>query len=549
MNNQLHIINNIDVLTKDIQKVGLTPGLLEQNQDTIRGISAMVGLEPRQVVLFVAAFKLCFDQGEVTLGDLAKLVRIDFVGMPLLIQDMQELEKAGLIKRTGNKENTAPVNFTYGICPRVRQRLLNNESVEPKTLDNLSLNEIFKQTFELVRFSNHYHKSNVELISEFSHLLSQNKGNAFIRHMINALEDDVEKLFLCFLCHKVVSHAAVVVMTDLIEELFRERSIQHALMSKLFTGESPLLQKGFIKVNDVDELSRLIMLTEQTRSLMETGSVQSAQNASRHEAICSWKNIHSRELFHNPKETEALEKIRNILLPGKFEKFSRELTSRGMARGINILFHGASGTGKTETVYQLARSLQKDLFVVDISKTRDKYFGNSEKLITQVFSDYAACVSASDNPPILFFNEADAIFSTRKNVLEGNVAQTENAMQNILLQEMERLQGILIATTNLNANFDKAFDRRFLFGVRFNHPNEKALRKIWKSRMPELKPSEIGFLAQNFYLTGAQIDNILRKALIDQYAIGKQLVLDDIVTYCEHELQYNKPHPVMGFKS
>ena len=549
MYSQLHIINNIDSLTKNIKKVGLTTGLFNSNEHAINGIAEKIGLEPRQAALFAAAFRLCFDKGEVTIGVLAKYAKLDFVDMPLLIQDIRMIEKSGFLIRTSQENKASLLDNVFAICPKVRQQLLNDEKLQQQELTNLSLNEVFEQTSKLVEYNNHHLRPNSELISDFMHLLTLNSELKFIKVINRDLKDDVDKLFLCFLCHKFVSYAALVIMTDFLEELFGDRSIQHALRTKLFTGESPLLKKRFIRVNDVEEVSRQIMPTEKTRLLLETGSVQKDINVCGHDSIYHWTNINSREMFHNPEEAEEIEKIRRILVPGNFKKFTGELTSRGMSKGVSILFHGASGTGKTETVYQLARTLKRDLFVVDISKTKDKYFGESEKLIAQLFSDYAALSTGSHKPPILFFNEADAIFSTRNNILTSNVVQTENAMQNILLQEMEKLQGVLIATTNLNANFDKAFDRRFLFKVRFNKPNEKALRQIWMSKMPSLLSTEVDLLVQKFYLTGAQIDNIVRKVLIDQHAVGRKVVLDDLVHYCEQEVNYNNTKPVMGFKA
>ncbi len=549
MNNKLHIINHIDSLTKNFKKVGLTTLLLDNNQHTLNGISEKIGMEPRQAALFAAAFRLCFDKGEVTIGELAKYAKLDFVDMPLLMQDIRMIERSGLLRRTSQENKASLLDNAFAICPKVRQQLLNDEKLQQKELSNLALNEVFEQTSKLVEYNNHHQRPNAELISDFKHLLALNSDQEFIKVINRDLKDDVEKLFLCYLCHKFVSYAALVIMTDFLEELFGDRSIQHVLRTKLFTGESPLIKKRFIRVNDVGEVSRQIMPTEKTRSLLETGSAQKEINVCGHDSIYHWTNINSREMFHNPEEAEELEKIRRILMPGNYKKFTRELTSRGMSKGICIMFHGASGTGKTETVYQLARALKRDLFVVDISKTKDKYFGESEKLITQVFNDYAELSSGSNTPPVLFFNEADAIFSTRKNVLTGNLAQTENAMQNIILQEMEKLQGVLIATTNLNTNFDRAFERRFLFKVQFNQPNQKALGQIWKSKMPSLKPSEVELLTQTFHLTGAQVDNIVRKALIDQHAMGRKVVLDDLIGYCEKELGYGPNRNVLGFRA
>ena len=90
------------------------------------------------------------------------------------------------------------------------------------------------------------------------------------------------------------------------------------------------------------------------------------------------------------------------------------------------------------------------------------WYGESEKIVKGIFTRYKRMCKRSSVKPILLFNEADAILSKRHNMDGGrSTDQTENTIQNIILEEMEKLDGILIATTNLADNLDKAFERRF----------------------------------------------------------------------------------------
>jgi len=83
--------------------------------------------------------------------------------------------------------------------------------------------------------------------------------------------------------------------------------------------------------------------------------------------------------------------------------------------------------------------------------------------------------------------------------------------QNILLEELENFKGIFLATTNLADNLDKAFDRRFLFKIKFERPELKARTAIWMDKISYLSKEDATYLADNFDLTGGQIDNIVRK--------------------------------------
>jgi SpoVK/Ycf46/Vps4 family AAA+-type ATPase len=211
-----------------------------------------------------------------------------------------------------------------------------------------------------------------------------------------------------------------------------------------------------------------------------------------------------------------------------------------MRKGFAALFYGAPGTGKTETVYQIARKTGRDIMMVDISDTKSCWFGASEKKIKEVFDKYRAFVKKCETAPILLFNEADAVIGKRKDSTSGNVAQTENAIQNIILQEMENLEGIMIATTNLTQNLDKAFERRFLYKIEFNKPGVEAKEKIWQTMLPVLSENERLELAKNYNFSGGQIENIIRKYTVDSILNSAAPSFQTIQSYCQTEFLYKE---------
>ena len=213
---------------------------------------------------------------------------------------------------------------------------------------------------------------------------------------------------------------------------------------------------------------------------------------------------------------------------------------------------GAPGTGKTETVYQLAKRLKRDLFIVNIADIRSKWFGESEKIIQKIFTDYNKIVSEVSVAPILVFNEADAIFSKRKTTnTGGKIEQTENTIQNIILNEMETLKGILIATTNLTQNLDSAFERRFLFKVKFEKPSLDAKISIWESMISKFigaeKAISIPDIAKTYDFTGGQIENIARKCQIDIILNNNDLTLEKIDTFCKEETLTQEKYTRIGY--
>lgn len=196
---------------------------------------------------------------------------------------------------------------------------------------------------------------------------------------------------------------------------------------------------------------------------------------------------------------------------------------------------------------QIAKDTGRAVMHVDISSTKSMWFGESEKIIKQVFADYRRLCEKSQLKPILLFNEADAIFSKRKDVARSNVAQTENAIQNIILEEMERLDGILIATTNLADNLDAAFERRFLFKVRYDRPTLEAKKSIWQNKLQTLSEEDAEALASQYDFSGGQIDNIVRKAMIEEIVKGEKATLEGLRIMCSEEKIAGKSLNKVGF--
>ena len=185
--------------------------------------------------------------------------------------------------------------------------------------------------------------------------------------------------------------------------------------------------------------------------------------------------------------------------------------------------------------------------MVDIAAIRDKYVGESEKRIKQIFKTYKQARDFHELCPILLFNESDALISKRYEV-SSSVDQMNNSMQNILLQELESFEGILVATSNMSTNLDGAFERRFLYKINFEKPEESIREKIWKAKMPELSDEDISELVQNFALTGGQINNITRKYLLNNILNDEKPNLEALKELCELEFFGTNNFGKLGFQ-
>ncbi|QDF30271.1 ATP-binding protein [Halarcobacter anaerophilus] len=184
-------------------------------------------------------------------------------------------------------------------------------------------------------------------------------------------------------------------------------------------------------------------------------------------------------------------------------------------RGIEarIIFYGVAGTGKTLTALAFAKSLKKQILSFDCSKILSMYVGESEKNVRAIFDKYYEIRDRSKTEPVLLLNEADQFLSARTTTSTSGSEKMHNQMQNIFLEQIERFDGILIATTNLLESLDKAFSRRFNYKIEFTKPTLNQRVQLWNKLLPENLPLEEGFdinkLAEH-ELTGGQIEMVIK---------------------------------------
>ena len=259
-------------------------------------------------------------------------------------------------------------------------------------------------------------------------------------------------------------------------------------------------------------------------------------------------DIVAKPLFYNDDIADEVERLRNLLQPEQMRSVLERMRERGLRGGFTCLLYGGPGTGKTETVLQLAKASGRDVFQVDVSKLRSKWYGESERLVKGLFDDYRNMVKGSKEAPILFFNEADAIFNRRMENATRSVDKGENALQNIILQEMETLNGILIATTNLQGSMDSAFERRFLYKLHLDTPTADVKARIWQSMLPDLTENDAQELAREFDFSGGQIENVVRKRFIDEVMTGEEPNFESLRTLCRNEQLNKKSRNAIGFK-
>ena len=211
--------------------------------------------------------------------------------------------------------------------------------------------------------------------------------------------------------------------------------------------------------------------------------------------------------------------------------FDRKLSQ---GKGVNALFAGPSGTGKTMAAEVIANELGLDLYKIDLSGVVSKYIGETEKNLDRIFS------AAEHANAILFFDEADALFGKRSEVRDSH-DRYANIEISYLLQKMEQYQGIAILATNLRQNLDESFVRRLAFTVNFPFPDEASRLRIWQGIWPEATPRsddvDLSFLAKQFKLSGGNIKNAVLAAAFLAAEHGSEVRMAHLLQAIRREYQ------------
>ena len=479
-------------------------------------------------------------------------------------EEIEELVHKRWLSRSASFElgrNYEGFSLVHGVVTALRH----NKPFVPEKIDGLTEQQFIDKLESHIdkNFSDH----NVSFCDDEEWMVQLCKANPHLPlcHEVLKFSDDIHVQSLLLM---IVYDYAQWEGTDgegltfeTIDGLYPEEYDCDFLREHLRNGDHTLMQCGFIEQKCADGMAdtEQYMLTTRAKNELLSAYKPSHKKCKRMQQrmgsrfLKDYKTIKEKPLFYNESEQQQIERLTSLLSAENFPSIQKRLEEEGMRKGFACLFYGGPGTGKTETVLQIARQTGRNLMQVDIAGMRDKFVGESEKNIKAVFQRYRELCRNSEVKPILFFNEADGILGKRSTFGGTNpsIEKMDNAMQNIILQEIEDLEGILIATTNLTDNLDSAFERRFIFKIEFHKPNTMVKSLIWRSMLKDLSDEDAQQLAAHFDFSGGQIENIARKRTVDYILSGQYASLEEIEKYCRAELLDNKKerHHIAGFSA
>ncbi len=504
----------------------------------------------QQQAFFVAIYIVTYLKGDDDdLIDLARYFDCNPLRLLHYVKDLKALEDRCVLMRKEDG-NMIPTRVRYLVNDVLVDAVLKDMPVP--TLSRPGFKDVYELLEKVYKIGR---QRKQEIIMTFilehnmTRLMRENMHFSLI-HMVDALQlKPIDNFHLLLVIWKTLIGDEREFLPETLETAFDRSSSQARYFQALLSGENKLIKHKLLEIVSADFLDfSKIKLGKEALQMLKRCDMRVSQRKQHGENTILPQQIMRKSLYFNREETAQLGQVEKLLYETNLKKVRRRLSSTKMSGGITVLFHGAAGTGKTEMVMQLARRTGRTLIKVDISQSKSMWYGESEKLIKGIFSSYSSVADSCDLAPILFFNEADAIISSRVEHSKTTFDKTENAVQNILLEEIEQFDGILIATTNLVQNLDTAFDRRFLFKVLFNKPEPAVKASIWKYKLPHLSKEKCLLLAKQHDFSGGQIDNIARKCEMHMVLNGRKATMAEVHGFCDKEELMLKHNTSIGFR-
>ena len=528
-----NVLSNINAICDSIVDSSLNPERTTLYQTTLLRLNEYFNTNENQTwILCFSIYQHFRDNNQIYPSEFADFLSVNVLKVAAMYSDFVALRQKGLIDFTDSKS-------TFSVSKEVIKTVLHNEILPHNLKKETSYLDFVAKAANLYENNKYTEKSTDDLVCQLKEYEDSNETIPFVIRCRELISDSKSRFMFYDLCNDSLSGLPSCLCST-IDDIYDD-SDRFIIARNFLEEEHIFIKTGLVKFTEKGNLiDSKVTLTEKGKKFFLDEDYEIYSEKVDDKKLKRPQDIHTKKLFYSEENQKQIDDLTQSLTQTKFRQIQKKLTEKGLPCGIAVILHGAAGCGKTETVYQLAKKTGRAIMQVDISDTKSAWFGESEKKIKDVFTDYKNLCEKikkikGGRTPILLFNECDAVFSKRKDISYSNTAQTENSIQNIILEEMENLEGILIATTNLTENLDPAFERRFLFKIHFENPSVEAMMAIWKNKMKWMSSTQAEDLAINYNFSGGEIDNIVRKAEMKEIISGKRPTFSDIVEMCKVE--------------
>lgn len=482
--------------------------------DSLLRVKAFFGCEDLEARIISVAIMEGLDNDSVNARSMTRAIHKPLRVIPQVDTILKTMCRNGWLRTRDRDENS--YSRDYRPHSRLMDAVSSEDATRILTTAAGDINEHLQAMFHLIEMNEYLRIPTKEMLDDVMKAHNEQKELPFVAWLDGHNLSPAELVCVYYVVFKLLDGSDDIDLDDILKCIFPVSADRFQFRMRMIRGELPMTTVQILRYDN--HISGRLVEMNVGDALMSKLSELGVPvtTGSRAAKVCD-RILHGslarKELFFEGHLERQLRAFEKALHPEKLPSLQENLRKKGMTPGLLAIFHGMPGTGKTESAIQIAARTGRDILKVDLSKIRNKYVGESEKNIRGIFDDYRAACKKDGPTPILLFNEADAVLG-RRIAVNASTDQMNNAMQNILLEELEVFQGILIATTNLCINLDDAFERRFTYKFQFGRAGKEALKSVWQSYFPDIDAKLVERLVAEHEISPAQIGNLAKKTEI-----------------------------------
>jgi len=318
-----------------------------------------------------------------------------------------------------------------------------------------------------------------------------------------------------------------------LERIFRvavnDNFSKYYYQNEIIEQRSPLLNNDLLKFSP-DSFMDFLQLTEKSikaLNIVEKKSSRQFTTGSDLVTLIMPENIKIQEGMVY-EESLRIDFLDQLISEDGYIKAVNKLSVEGVeTKQIVALLYGVSGLGKTQTVRNLAAKYKRPILQVNLSQIKDAFVGNTEKNTLELFNIYRKAVNHFQvmrnkkgkeiGPiftPVLYIDEFDSLMPHRSSTGGGSsVSNMYSNMVGIFLTELERVNGIVLLSSNLPGAIDTSLHRRINFKFHFGSFSKQNQVRTLQLYFKDFESTILEEAASKADLTPGNIVNI-RKAYV-----------------------------------
>ena len=391
-----NVVHTIVQIAKQLENSKLSNNVLEDIKESLDQLSKYLNTTSEQAVLFTTIFALQANINVIDLHDIIFFLDISFIESLNLKSDIDKLIEKSLIEiedEDGGKSRKSKYEKSSFFIPDdITNQVYANQPIQSKEYEIFDIYSFIKTVSGYIEKRKYENIDTTDLLSMVEELETRNKHLSQISLLKSKLTC-FDRTLLYEVFDDLVNHGMPsnldITLNNMIDKPRERRVIFRSITektSKLFELEYIELSNGRF-ANDFN-----LMLTNKAIEFFLGEDAELFKRTKKAKNVISHNDITNKDLFYGEKLGKEIEFLTQSLMEENFCVLQNRLSNMSLTKGLSTIFYGSPGTGKTASVFLIAKQTGRDIMKVEIQESKSMFYGQSEKKISDIFSNYQRTV-------------------------------------------------------------------------------------------------------------------------------------------------------------